>query len=79
MTIVTAAEFNQRPSQVKRSAAKEPVVITERNRPSFVLLTYVEYERLLGLPVDLADWLEMSEDIEFDVEPIGFELRPAVV
>ena len=37
MTTVTAAEFNQRPSQVKRAAEKEPVVITEHSRPSFVL------------------------------------------
>ena len=47
MTTVTADEFNQRPSQVKRAAEEEPVVITEHSRPSFVLLTYAEYQRLL--------------------------------
>lgn len=76
MTTVTAAEFNQRPSQVKRAAAKEPVVITEHNRPSFVLLTYAEYERLVGPPTNLVDWLEMSDDIDFEIEPVGLDLRP---
>jgi prevent-host-death family protein len=73
---VTAAEFNQRPSQVKRAAEAEPVVITEHSRPSFVLLTYAEYQRLLRTPTDLAQWLEMDEEIEFEIDPIGLDIRP---
>jgi len=76
---VTAAEFNQRPSQVKRAAEDEPVVITEHSRPSFVLLTYAEYQRLLRTPGDLAAWLEMDEEIEFEIDPIGLDIRPANV
>jgi prevent-host-death family protein len=76
---VTAAEFNQRPSQVKRAAEDEPVVITEHSRPSFVLLTYAEYQRLLRTPVDLAEWLEMDEEIEFEIDPVGLDIRPANV
>ena len=77
MTTVTAAEFNQRPSQVKRAAEDEPVVITEHSRPSFVLLTYAEYQRLLRTPADLAAWLEMDEEVEFEIEPAGLDVRPA--
>jgi prevent-host-death family protein len=76
---VTAAEFNQRPSQVKRAAEEEPVVITEHGRPSFVLLTYAEYQRLLRTPGNLAEWLEMDEEIEFEIEPVGLDLRSANV
>ena len=76
MATVTAAEFNQRPSQVKRAAEAEPVVITEHSRPSFVLLTYAEYQRLLRTPTDLAQWLEMDEEIEFEIDPIGLDIRP---
>jgi prevent-host-death family protein len=76
---VTAAEFNQRPSRVKRAAEDEPVVITEHGRPSFVLLTYAEYQRLLRKPTDLAEWLEMGEEIEFEIEPVGLDIRPANV
>jgi hypothetical protein len=32
-----------------------------------VLLTYAEYQRLLRTPNDLAEWLEMDEDIEFEI------------
>lgn len=79
MATVTAAEFNQRPSQVKRAAEEEPVVITEHSRPSFVLLTYAEYQRLLRTPGNLAEWLEMDEEIEFEIEPAGLDIRPANV
>jgi prevent-host-death family protein len=77
MSTVTAAEFNQRPSQVKRAAESEPVVITEHGRPSFVLLTYAEYQRLLRTPGDLAQWLEMGEEIDFEIEPVGLDIRSA--
>jgi prevent-host-death family protein len=79
MATVTAAEFNQRPSQVKRAAETEPVVITERSRPAFVLLTYHEYERLMSAPADLAAHLQMDEDIDFDIEPVGLDIRPTAL
>lgn len=75
----TAAEFNRHPSQVKRAAEGEPVVITENSRPSFVLMTYAEYQRLLRTSTDLAEWLEMDEEIEFEIEPVGLDVRPANV
>ncbi|HEY3014170.1 MAG TPA: type II toxin-antitoxin system Phd/YefM family antitoxin [Nocardioides sp.] len=77
METVTAAEFNQRPSRVKRRAALGPVVITEHNRPSYVLISYAEYERLLGTPTNLADWLEMDQDVDLEIEPLKLDLRPA--
>ncbi|TDE95853.1 type II toxin-antitoxin system Phd/YefM family antitoxin [Occultella glacieicola] len=79
MTTVTAAEFNQRPSHVKRAAQDGPVLITDHNRSAFVLLTYNEYQRLRGTPTNLVDWLEMDEDVEFEIEPIGLEVRPAAL
>lgn len=81
MPTVTGAEFNQRPSQVKRAAESEPVVITEHNRPSFVLMTYAEYQRLNNAPTNLAEWLKMDDaepgddDVEFG--PIGIWIKPA--
>ncbi|MGL5929252.1 MAG: type II toxin-antitoxin system Phd/YefM family antitoxin, partial [Dermatophilaceae bacterium] len=74
-------EFNQRPSQVKRAAEKEPVVITEHDRPSYVLMTYAEFQRLHQAPADLAAWLEMGSDdesdIDLEVEPVGQWIDPA--
>lgn len=80
-TTVTGAEFNQRPSQVKRAAEMEPVVITEHSRPSFVLMTYAEYERLQNAPRNMADWLEMTdaepEDDVIEFERIDLRVEPA--
>lgn len=76
-TTVSGAEFNQRPSQVKRAAEVEPVVITEHGRPSLVLMTYADYVRLRQVPGDLASWLEMDEDVDFGIETSGFDLEPA--
>ena len=77
MTSVTAAEFNRSPSRVKNAASTEPVIITEHNKPSFVLLSYAEYKRLKATPEDLAEWLEMDEDIDFEIEPVGIGIEPA--
>ena len=48
------------------------MVITEHSR-SFVLLTYAEYQRLLRTPGDLAEWLEMDDEIEFEIDPVGLD------
>jgi prevent-host-death family protein len=77
MTTFTAAEFNQRPSQVKRAARLEPVFITEHGRPAFVLLTIDDYERHHAPPGNLAEFLKMDDDIEFEIEPLGVALTAA--
>ncbi|MGL5818252.1 MAG: hypothetical protein ACRCYR_11855 [Phycicoccus sp.] len=68
-------------AEVERAAEKELVVITEHDRPSYVLMTYAEFQRLHRAPADLAAWLEMSSDAEADidvrVEPIGQWIEPA--
>jgi len=78
---VTDAEFNQRPSQVKQAAESEPVVITEHSRPSFVLMTYAEYQRLHNAPTNLAEWLKMDDpeglDDDVDFGPVGLRIEPA--
>jgi prevent-host-death family protein len=48
MKIVTAREFNQDSSKAKRFAAAEPVFVTDRGRPTHVLLSIAAYRRLSG-------------------------------
>ena len=75
MATVSAREFNQDVSAAKRAAAEGPVIITDRGRPSHVLLTIDDYNRLTGRRVDLVDWLAMEgETIEFDPEPMQLGL-----
>ena len=60
MATVSAREFNQDVGAAKRAAAEGPVIITDRGRPSHVLLTIDDYRRLTGRRVDLVDWLAME-------------------
>jgi len=45
-TVLTAREFNQDTARAKRAAKNGPVIITDRGKPSHVLLCIEEYERL---------------------------------
>ncbi|MDR0592681.1 MAG: type II toxin-antitoxin system prevent-host-death family antitoxin [Bifidobacteriaceae bacterium] len=78
---VTAAEFNRAPSDVKRRALTRPVRVTERGRPSVVVMSYADYRRLSGLPDDLAAWLELPDDAgpaaEAEIEPAQIALEAA--
>jgi len=45
---MTARRFNQDTAGAKRAAEDGPVYVTDRGRPSHVLLTFDEYARLTG-------------------------------
>ena len=59
---VSSREFNQAVSRVKKAAGEGPVFITERGRPSHVLMTIEHYRRLSGAPSSLADALAMTPE-----------------
>lgn len=69
ITTVSSREFNQDTSGAKKAAAKGPVFITDRGRPSHVLLTIREYERMKKKQPTLAELLAMpdAEDIDFEI------------
>ncbi|MDR3067893.1 MAG: type II toxin-antitoxin system Phd/YefM family antitoxin [Cellulomonas sp.] len=76
-TTVTAAEFNRWPSRVRRQAAKEPVVVTDHDRPTVVVLPYETYVRLCPQVENLADWLAADDGLDVDFQPLTVGLRPA--
>ena len=45
---ISSRQFNQDTARAKRAAEGGPVYITDRGRPAHVLLTFEDYERLLG-------------------------------
>ena len=47
-TTMTSREFNQHTSRAKAAAENGPVVITDRGRPAYVLLSSAEFEKLTG-------------------------------
>src|SRR6202790_1856291 len=68
-TKLSSREFNQDTSRAKRAAKRGPVFITDRGRPSHVLLTAEEYERITSGQKSIADLLAMPEAAEVEFDP----------
>ena len=79
ITTLSSREFNQDTSRAKKAANRGPVIITDRGRPSHVLLTMEEYQRLVGPSPSIIDLLAMpgAEDIELDVPRVRSLYQPA--
>lgn len=67
MKVVTSRAFNQDVSQAKRFARSEPVFVTDRGRPTHVLLDIDAYRRLVAPPKSILDLLAQPDAVE--VEP----------
>lgn len=80
ITTLSSRELNQDIGRAKRAAHDGPVIITDRGKPVHVLLSYDEYQRIIGQEVSIVDQLGLPPGIE-DVEvefPLSRELaRPA--
>jgi prevent-host-death family protein len=80
VTSVSSREFNQDTGRAKRAARRGPVVITDRGRPSHVLLTFEEYNRLASRGLTVIDLLGVPagiEDVELEIPPVRDPARPA--
>jgi prevent-host-death family protein len=78
---ITSREFNQDAAGAKRSAATGPVFVTDRGRPSLVLLSYEEWVLLTGKGASIAAALAGTPEageIEFDPKPDRSLPTPAV-
>lgn len=79
ITTISSREFNQDAGGAKKAAERGPVVITDRGRPAHVLLSFEDYQKLLGAGPSLFEALAMpgGEDIEFDPPKMDLVTRPA--
>lgn len=59
MKVLTSRDFNQDVSRAKRAARIEPVFITDRGRPTHVLMSVETYRRLSGQTETIVDLLAM--------------------
>lgn len=78
VTTFSSREFNQDSGKAKKAARKGPVIITDRGKPSHVLLSIEEYRRITTSKTDnIADALAMPEaaDIEFMPPRISEEMH----
>lgn len=67
MKVVSSRDFNQDVSQAKRAARIEPVFITDRGKPTHVLMSIENFRHLTGQTENLVDLLAMTDPN--DVEP----------
>jgi len=76
---MTSREFNQDTAGAKRAARAGPVYVTDRGRPSYVLVTFEDYERLAANQSSVIDTLSEPsgvEDIDFEVPVSREAARP---
>lgn len=66
MKVVTSRAFNQDVSQAKRLARDEPVFVTDRGRPTHVLLSMDTFRQLAGQGGSVLEALSMEEPIAFE-------------
>ncbi len=73
ITPISSREFNRNAGGAKRAAEKGPMIITDRGRPSPVLLSFGDDRKLAGAGRSLLDVVAQDEDddIEFDPPPMG--------
>ena len=71
MTITTLSSraFNQDTGKAKKAAKKGPVIITDRGRPSYVLLSIEDYQKMTGQQTSVVELLAMPDAEQIDFEP----------
>jgi prevent-host-death family protein len=79
ITTISSREFNQDAGGAKRAAENGPVIITDRGRPSHVLLSFEDYRKLADVGPSLFEVLAMpgGEDIEFEPPKLELVTKPA--
>ena len=72
---VSSRELNQDVGRAKRVAEEGPVAITDRCKPSHVMLSWAEYRHLSGGPHNLAAVLAAPalSDIPFEPKKSGLK------
>lgn len=55
----TSRDFNREPGHIKRAAANGPVFVTDRGKPSIVVLSHADYQRLSAANGSLLEALAM--------------------
>ncbi|MDR0945687.1 MAG: type II toxin-antitoxin system Phd/YefM family antitoxin [Bifidobacteriaceae bacterium] len=68
MATMSARAFNQNTALAKRLANQEPLTITDRGKPSHVLLPYAEYQAIKRPSPSLSLALVADDDIDFEPE-----------
>ena len=61
-------------SAAKRAAATAPVIITDRGKPSHVLLSVEDYDRLIADRRSIVGWRSADDDIDLVTQRVDLSL-----
>ena len=78
ITTLSSREFNQDTGKAKKASETGPVFITDRGKPAHVLMTFSDYQRVLGKRKNMSDLLGMkgAGEIEFEPAKVQGLIRP---
>lgn len=79
ITTLSSREFQQNANQAQKATRSGPVFITNRGRPTQVLLSFEQYQQITGSKRSLLEALSMPglSDIEVDFPKSRALPRPA--
>ncbi|MDP3258538.1 type II toxin-antitoxin system Phd/YefM family antitoxin [Bosea sp. (in: a-proteobacteria)] len=79
ITTVSSRAFQQNASEAQKASRTGPVVITNRGRPTQVLLNYEAYQRLAGARRSIVEALAMPglSDVDLEIPAMRTLPRPA--
>lgn len=69
VTMLSSREFTRAVGRARDASKEGPVVITDHGQPAHVLLTFAEYQRLVGGEANIVDLLSMDADTIADFDP----------
>lgn len=64
ITTLSNRELHRDIGRAKRAACNGPVIITDRGKPMHVLLSFDEYQRIIGQQESIVDQLGLPSGIE---------------
>lgn len=75
---MSSREFNHDTASAKKAATQGPVIITDRGRPTHVLLTFERYQELSGSQPNIVALLSTPSagSIDFDPPRMGSVAQP---
>jgi len=68
MKVISSRDFNQDVSHAKRAARIEPVFITDRGKPTHVLMSIENFRNLTGQTETIVDLLAMPGVTEVEAQ-----------
>ncbi len=69
MKVLTSREFNQDVSAAKRFARTEPVFVTDRGKPTHVLMSIASFRAFSGERESIVDALAAATPFDVDLQP----------